>query len=98
MSEEGVKPGGSGILSRDVTDQNNDLPCSRIKEYSFAPNFHAVDKRSVRGKKFRNNEKAFRFLAPLFAVDPAHDSNKYGALYLNLTAIKQFADLLRRMN
>jgi hypothetical protein len=77
-----MQPGGKDDFSHIFKDNDVDLPCSRMTGFSFAPN-KELGKRSVRGKRFKNNSEAHQYFSPLFAVDPTHDSTQFHPLRFN---------------
>jgi len=63
-------------------DMDEDLTCKQISHFSFAPN-PSLNRRSVRGKKFKDNYEAHRYYSPRFSVDPNHNSIKFRPLKFN---------------
>ena len=86
-----MQPGDKKDFSHIFRDADRDLPCSRMTGFSFAPN-PALDKRSVRGKRFKNNKEAHLYFAPLFAVDPTHDSTRFHPLRFNRELSDYYGD------
>jgi hypothetical protein len=65
-------------------DSDLDLPCEKITSFSFTPN-DELHKRSVKGKKFKNNNEAFKYFSNFFSKnpDPSHDTKKFRKLFFD---------------
>ena len=77
-----LEPGGKNDFSHTWDDPDEDLPCERVTAFNFAPS-PSLDKRSVKGKKFKNNSEAYKHFSPLFAVDPTHNTTKFHPFKFN---------------
>ena len=77
-----LNPGEKKDFSDTWKDPDEDLPCGRVTAFNFAPS-PSLNKRSVRGKKFKNNSEAYKHFLPLFAVDPTHNTAKFHPFKFN---------------